>query len=39
MGKRKQIKDGDVDMEGTDSRVEGEESDEVGVSNRAFSQC
>lgn len=30
MGKRKQInKDGDVDMEGANPRVEGEESDEV----------
>ena len=29
MVKRKQVKDGDVDMEGTDPRVQGEESDEV----------
>ncbi|PLN78455.1 p21-C-terminal region-binding protein-domain-containing protein [Aspergillus taichungensis] len=28
MVKRKQVKDGDVDMEGTDPRVQGEESDE-----------
>lgn len=29
MGKRKQIKDGDVAMGGTDPTVEGDESDEV----------
>lgn len=29
MGKRKEIKDNDVEMGGTDPRVDGDESDEV----------
>lgn len=29
MGKRKQVKDGDVEMGGTNPPVEGDESDEV----------
>jgi hypothetical protein len=38
MGKRKQIKDGDVEMGGTDPKVEGDESsDEVRKSNQPHS--
>lgn len=33
MGKRKQLKDGDVDMAGTDPTVGGDESDEVRSSS------